>query len=127
MDTAFVSRNCPKWCYCRGGRHFVEPKVQPPTSPSSCVPACRMLHGVGTWLINGVATVFFTSLERCSCIAIDTIDDFDDFDDSIHLPLIIHEGYGNEAEGKKGTELFEKNEDGYIDKKMHDSIQLFKI
>jgi len=111
MDNTFISRSCTNWCYCEGGRHVVEPKVQPPAIPNSRVPACRMLDGVAAWLVNGVATIFFTSLERCSCIYIDTKDDSED---SSHLPLIHYEGYGNEAKGMKGNGV-EKNEDGQKD------------
>uniref|UniRef100_A0A2K1XNK2 Uncharacterized protein n=1 Tax=Populus trichocarpa TaxID=3694 RepID=A0A2K1XNK2_POPTR len=111
MDNTSISRSCTNWCFCEGGRHVVEPKVQPPAIPNSRVPACRMLDGVAAWLINGVATIFFTSLERCSCIYIDTKDDSED---SSHLPLIHYEGYGNEAKGMKGNGV-EKNEDGQKD------------
>ncbi|KAF9668437.1 hypothetical protein SADUNF_Sadunf14G0003500 [Salix dunnii] len=108
MDTAFISRSCTSWCFCKGGSHVVEPKVQPPRSPSSRVPACRMLDGVATWLINGVAAIFFTSLERCSCFYIDTKDDSEDYS---HL-FIHYEGYGNEAKGLIKGNGVEKNEDG---------------
>lgn len=47
------------------------------------------LDGVAMWIINGVATAFFASLERCSCIRISTADDGDDSND---LPLILNDG-----------------------------------
>lgn len=112
MDSAFISRSCTNLCSCKGSQ--VEAKVQSPTS-HSCVPACKKLDGVATWLINGVATVFFTSLERCSCIIIDTKDGPDD---SIYLPLIFYDGCSKEAKGKKGTGTEERTKDDYIDNNM---------
>lgn len=41
------------------------------------------------WLVNGVASAFFASLDRCSCIRIATEDDGDDAND---LPLIFNDG-----------------------------------
>ncbi|OVA09419.1 hypothetical protein BVC80_8747g4 [Macleaya cordata] len=43
------------------------------------------------WLINGLATAFFASLERCSCLHIATKDDGDDANDDHDLPLIPKE------------------------------------
>nr|DAD48225.1 TPA_asm: hypothetical protein HUJ06_018162 [Nelumbo nucifera] len=51
---------------------------------------CGKLDGVATWLINSVATAFFASLERCSCINIATEDD--KYDDANDLPLIYNDG-----------------------------------
>ncbi|EEF28804.1 conserved hypothetical protein [Ricinus communis] len=76
MVTAFVSRSCI--CNCQ--RSSVVERKELPMPPSSCViPACRKLDGVASWLLNGVAAVFFSSLERCYCMYIDTVDDSDDF------------------------------------------------
>ncbi|KAF8406180.1 hypothetical protein HHK36_008260 [Tetracentron sinense] len=65
----------------------VEPRVSASMSNSS--PRCGKLDGVAMWLINGVATAFFASLERCSCIHIATEDDSDEAND---LPLICNDG-----------------------------------
>ncbi|XVF59226.1 hypothetical protein PTKIN_Ptkin07bG0258700 [Pterospermum kingtungense] len=83
MDAIVFSRarNYTNWCYCKG----TDP-VTNPASPGSetlqnhsrVPPACRKLDGVVAWLMNGVAAAFFMSLERCSCIHIDTKDDADD-------------------------------------------------
>ncbi|KAH0457553.1 hypothetical protein IEQ34_012868 [Dendrobium chrysotoxum] len=54
--------------------------------------SCRMIDRVTSWVGNGVATVFFASLERCSCINIMTDDDYDDPTD---LPLIDEKGNGH--------------------------------
>ncbi|KAE8659181.1 hypothetical protein F3Y22_tig00116964pilonHSYRG00272 [Hibiscus syriacus] len=63
--------------------------------PSSCAArgstpsACGKLDGVAIWFINGVATAFFASLERCSCIRIATEDDSEEAND---VPLIHSDG-----------------------------------
>jgi hypothetical protein len=61
----------------------------PRTSSSHGSPGCGKLDGVAMWLINGVTTAFFASLERCSCIRIATEDDRDEAND---LPLILNDG-----------------------------------
>ncbi|KAK9270587.1 hypothetical protein L1049_026168 [Liquidambar formosana] len=88
-----------------------EPRVR--TSSSHGSPGCGKLDGVAMWVINGVATAFFASLERCSCIRIATEDDTDDAND---LPLIYNDGnYRQEGgatisrrtgKGKKGGGAF---------------------
>ncbi|KAE8057027.1 hypothetical protein FH972_013749 [Carpinus fangiana] len=65
----------------------VEPR--PRTSSSHGSPGCGKIDGVAMWLINGVTTAFFASLERCSCIRIATEDDRDEAND---LPLILNDG-----------------------------------
>lgn len=50
---------------------------------------CGKLDGVAMWFINGVASAFFASLERCSCIRIATQDDGDEANDA---PLILNDG-----------------------------------
>lgn len=65
----------------------VEPR--PRTSSSHGSPGCGKIDGVAMWLINGVTTAFFASLERCSCIRIATEDDSDEAND---LPLILNDG-----------------------------------
>ncbi|CAI9115999.1 OLC1v1017035C1 [Oldenlandia corymbosa var. corymbosa] len=64
-------------------------------SPPSCGGggggAGGRIDGMAMWIINGVATAFFASLERCSCIRIATVDDGDG-DDSNDLPLIFNDG-----------------------------------
>ncbi|XWS45114.1 hypothetical protein CRYUN_Cryun15aG0109000 [Craigia yunnanensis] len=74
------ARSFTNWCYCKEYlviNPTVEPGIQIPTKP--CVPpACRKLDGMASWLMNGVAAAFFMSLERCSCIHMDTKDDADD-------------------------------------------------
>uniref|UniRef100_A0A7C8Z157 Uncharacterized protein n=1 Tax=Opuntia streptacantha TaxID=393608 RepID=A0A7C8Z157_OPUST len=56
------------------------------TSPASCG---GKLDGVAAWLINGVASAFFASLERCSCIRVTTVEDGEDFNE---MPLILNDG-----------------------------------
>lgn len=73
------------WCYFKGNpTQVMKPPadtIQPmaTVSPGSCVPPCKKL-------VNGVAAVFFTTLEWCSCVYTGTIDDTDD--DTNQLPLI---------------------------------------
>ncbi|KAL3505044.1 hypothetical protein ACH5RR_034885 [Cinchona calisaya] len=59
-----------------------------PSSAHGC--GSGRLDGVAMWIINGVASAFFASLERCSCIRITTVDDADD--ESNDLPLIFNDG-----------------------------------
>ncbi|KAK8716590.1 hypothetical protein V6N13_043896 [Hibiscus sabdariffa] len=76
-------RSCTKYCcYCKGDKPAIEPGIKVPTNHVSCAlePAnCTRLDGVVAWFMNVVAAAFFISLERCSCIRIDTKDD--DVDD----------------------------------------------
>lgn len=65
----------------------VEPR--PRTSSSHGSAGCGKVDGVAMWLINGVTSAFFASLERCSCIRIATEDDGDEGND---LPLIMNDG-----------------------------------
>ncbi|KDP41591.1 hypothetical protein JCGZ_15998 [Jatropha curcas] len=59
------------------------------TSSSHGSAGCGKLDGVAMWFINGVASAFFASLERCSCIRIATVDDGDEANDA---PLILNDG-----------------------------------
>ncbi|CDP01020.1 unnamed protein product [Coffea canephora] len=72
------------------GANSVETKMAR-SSPNNhgCSPGCGRLDGVAMWIINGVASAFFASLDRCSCIRIATVDDTDDSND---LPLIFNDG-----------------------------------
>ena len=42
--------------------------------------SCEMLDRVAYWVGSNVASAFFASLERCSCINLSTTDLDDDFD-----------------------------------------------
>ncbi|KAH7566722.1 hypothetical protein ACOSQ2_023683 [Xanthoceras sorbifolium] len=96
MDTVFITRGCTNSCHFKGTPVQGEPSVvqQPATSPSCDTAACRKLDGVAAWLMNSVAAVFFTTLERCSCIYIDTKDDLDDHANN-YLPLIFSNNNGH--------------------------------
>ncbi|CAN1135606.1 hypothetical protein LINPERPRIM_LOCUS15442 [Linum perenne] len=50
--------------------------------------SCSKIDCVAMWVINGVASAFFASLERCSCIGLPTVDDANDDD----APLIPNNG-----------------------------------
>ncbi|KAL5988288.1 hypothetical protein ACLOJK_036051 [Asimina triloba] len=77
---------------------FREPRMQ-----RSAAQGCGKLDRVATWVGNGVATAFFASLERCSCINIAT-EDFDG-DDANDQPLIckVDLSRGRRKGGGKGT------------------------
>lgn len=64
----------------------------------------RKLDGAAMWLVNGVATLFFASLDRCSCIRIGTCED-EDGDDGGDKPLISNGGnfYGGSGTTRKRT------------------------
>lgn len=81
MATELASRRCINCWHSKG----LGSKEVPAVRGQSCLPACRKLDGAATWLLNSVVSVFFSSLEMCSCINIDTKDDYDD---SKCLPLI---------------------------------------
>lgn len=81
------------------------------------------VDGVAMWIINGVATAFFASLHRCSCIRIATVDDGDDLNDEDDLPLIFNDanfnnnqrdgmsGFGRRRRRRKATIIFQDNKD----------------
>ncbi|RZC54729.1 hypothetical protein C5167_013596 [Papaver somniferum] len=50
------------------------------------------IDGVAMWFINGVVAAFFGSLERCSCINIDTKEEDDNGINANDLPLIYNDG-----------------------------------
>ncbi|KAK8624256.1 hypothetical protein V6N13_065607 [Hibiscus sabdariffa] len=72
-----------------------EPRVVRSSSSShgssSAAGGCGKLDGVAMWFINGVATAFFASLQRCSCIRIATVEE-DDGDEANDVPLIHSDG-----------------------------------
>ncbi|PRQ48249.1 hypothetical protein RchiOBHm_Chr2g0108601 [Rosa chinensis] len=87
------SKSSTSVCYCGGFPVEVEPKA-PMTSTASQnittssgtnIPMCKKLDELGGWLVDRVIAAFFGSLQRCSCIHIDTKDDTDH--DPIYMPL----------------------------------------
>ncbi|KAI6695068.1 hypothetical protein NL676_022778 [Syzygium grande] len=98
-----------RWSSCMGGGEPVErlalAKVQN-SSRITCTPACKKkLDGVAWWVVNGIATAFFTSLERCACIHIGTKDEPED---PSLLPLIGDRGMLQQdtgAEDQKKVEV----------------------
>ncbi|KAJ8762596.1 hypothetical protein K2173_008035 [Erythroxylum novogranatense] len=67
----------------------VDPRGRTPSSHGSSSPGCTKLDGVAMWFINGVASAFFASLDRCSCVRIATVDDAEEANDT---PLILYDG-----------------------------------
>ncbi|KAL3726251.1 hypothetical protein ACJRO7_031178 [Eucalyptus globulus] len=71
-------RRCAnRWCPCKGRRERVEWLGQTKAQNSggvACTPACEKRDGVARWVGRGVAAAFFTSLDLCSCIYLDTKD-----------------------------------------------------
>ncbi|GFS33738.1 hypothetical protein Acr_00g0030290 [Actinidia rufa] len=89
--------SCINPCYCK------DSLIKPPATSSVLV--CKKSQGVATRLINGVTTAFFTSLERCYCLHINTKDDCDDST----LPL-------QDGSTEDGTDTgVEKKRDGVIE------------
>lgn len=62
-----------------------------PSEPKIRSSGTRKLDGAAMWLVNGVATLFFASLDRCSCIRIGTCED-EDGEDAGDKPLISNGG-----------------------------------
>ncbi|WOG90769.1 hypothetical protein DCAR_0310014 [Daucus carota subsp. sativus] len=62
-----------------------------PLEPRVRSSGTRKLEGVAMWLVDGVAALFFASLDRCSCVRIGTCEDEDGEDDK---PLISEKFYG---------------------------------
>lgn len=82
-----------RWSSCTGGckpvKRLALAKVQN-SGRVTCTPACKKkLDGVAWWVVSGIATAFFTSLERCSCIHLGTKDEPED---PSLLPLIGDRG-----------------------------------
>ncbi|KAK9163632.1 hypothetical protein Syun_004534 [Stephania yunnanensis] len=79
-----------------------EPRMGSATTyTAGAAPAsCAKLDSVAMWFINGVATVFFASLERCSCMHIATEDDGDEAND---MPLISNDGNFGRDGGTVGS------------------------
>ncbi|EHA8587150.1 hypothetical protein COCNU_scaffold001487G000010 [Cocos nucifera] len=75
-----------------------EPRVRR-SLPGHGQPGCGRIDRVATWVGNGVAAAFFASLERCSCINIDTDDDQDEPKD---VPLIYDDGNARREAGGLG-------------------------
>ncbi|XP_015573994.1 uncharacterized protein LOC107261169 [Ricinus communis] len=82
---ATTSTNCTGFFNFRSNSD--EGRIRSSSSHGS--PGCGKLDGVAMWFINGVASAFFASLERCSCIRIATEDDCDEANDA---PLILNDG-----------------------------------
>ncbi|KAL3526910.1 hypothetical protein ACH5RR_011566 [Cinchona calisaya] len=81
MDKTDNTRRCSSGmnlCYCKNSS--IEPSDQKKSiTPGGCsAPVIKMVDGLATRLVSGVTAAFFTSLERCSCIYIDTKDDSED-------------------------------------------------
>ncbi|KAL9681175.1 hypothetical protein QQ045_012956 [Rhodiola kirilowii] len=71
--------------FFRAGTHPPRPRARANSTQSS-----RKTDGVAMWLINGVATAFFASLEHC-CIRIQTHEDIE-LDEENDMPLIFNDG-----------------------------------
>lgn len=88
MAATTTSSSCASFFNLRA--NSADTKVRSSSNNHGSSPGCGgRVDGVAMWIINGVASAFFASLERCSCIRIATVDDTDDFND---LPLIFNDG-----------------------------------
>lgn len=73
---------------CCQKNSMVTPREEPEKSIKRCgTVVSKRVDGVATRLISGVAAVFFVSLERCSCVYIDTKHDSDDAGESCALMI----------------------------------------
>lgn len=82
-----------QWCSRQGSCEPVERLAVAKEQNSSRITftdACKKkLDGVALWVVSGIATAFFTSLELCSCIRLGTKDDPEE---PSLLPLIGDQG-----------------------------------
>ncbi|KAI3972780.1 hypothetical protein MKX01_019438 [Papaver californicum] len=85
------TNSCTSFHDFRGGS-VLEPSVPSSSIRGSSSTGCNKIDGIAMWFINGVAAAFFASLERCSCINIDTKEEDDNDDDANDLPLIFNDG-----------------------------------
>ncbi|KAL4336187.1 hypothetical protein GQ457_07G024770 [Hibiscus cannabinus] len=88
MAATTTTSNCSGFFDLGSNEVEVEAKaVKPSSSAAGDTPpsACGKLDGVAIWFVNGVATAFFASLERCSCIRIAT-------EEANDAPLIHSDG-----------------------------------
>ena len=78
MDTILT---CTKLGHCKGCDRVVDQDEQsrrPPRATletSTAAAGCKMVDALVGWLFHGVAVAFFESLQRCSCVIIDTRDE----------------------------------------------------
>ncbi|GMN34266.1 hypothetical protein TIFTF001_004595 [Ficus carica] len=104
MDANPTWRGCTNSRCCIGnpvedGSH--RPMLSTTSTNSHALAAssgCKLtLDGMVRWLFHGVADTFFASLQRCSCIKIETRDDnVDDYfkaatDHNLHGDEVLHE------------------------------------
>ncbi|KAH7520330.1 hypothetical protein FEM48_Zijuj08G0132600 [Ziziphus jujuba var. spinosa] len=82
-DTIITKRRWTNLWYCKGSPPEPETRLQQTPVESTCatpvVSGCKTLEGWVGWIFHNVAVAFFSSMERFSCINIDTKDDIDDF------------------------------------------------
>ncbi|MCD7471038.1 hypothetical protein HAX54_011318 [Datura stramonium] len=75
-------------CWCQKSS-MVTPREEPEKSITSCgrTVVSKRNDGVATRLISGVAAAFFVSLERCSCVYVDTKHDSEDAGETCALMI----------------------------------------
>ncbi|PHU27302.1 hypothetical protein BC332_05634 [Capsicum chinense] len=74
-------------CCCQKSS-IVTPRQEPEKSITSCgTVVSKRVDGVAMRLISGVVAAFFLSLERCSCVYIDTKHDSEDAGESCTLMI----------------------------------------
>ncbi|KAK4774009.1 hypothetical protein SAY87_029028 [Trapa incisa] len=90
------SPRCPYLCYsCKGNPLMQEALIQADRAATDGAPSCRHLDGLASRIIHGVVAAFFTALELCSCIVLETEDDSDE---SGHYLSWVSATKGNEEE-----------------------------
>ncbi|KAL9238018.1 hypothetical protein vseg_012499 [Gypsophila vaccaria] len=83
--TTITSGSCNVLCSSRGRVRSRQVRVTTSSHGTK-------LDGVAMWVMNGLATAFFASLERCSCVRVNTVEDGDDINE---MPLIYDDGNAN--------------------------------
>lgn len=94
----------PTWrgCTCKGcgpvaegeaNRQPMQASTATPIRSLAAAASCKMVEGLVGWLFHGVAVAFFSSLQRCSCVNIDTRDEIDD--DSDNYLMAAADPYGD--------------------------------
>nr|XP_010942319.1 uncharacterized protein LOC105060349 [Elaeis guineensis] len=92
MPTTTTSHS-PRYCTFFSLRDRQVPR----SLPSHEQPGRGRIDRMATWVGNGIATTFFTSLECCSCISITTDEDRNEAKD---VPLIFNDGNSRSEGGE---------------------------
>ncbi|PKA53213.1 hypothetical protein AXF42_Ash009943 [Apostasia shenzhenica] len=65
--------------------------------------SCEKLDRMANWLGTSVASAFFASLERCSCINLSTTDNDEEEEEANDRPLMLTKPIAHDAAAESGT------------------------